>query len=143
VAKAKTWPDNPRALSGRLRRAATCLRKTGIEIVFKKEGRTRTRTISITRTPSPVAAERPGKFASAPSASSGPTQKSNPANGFAEQSPRTVAQDADGSGNGNASTVRDNPLENNVADGADGADANPRPQSGPEKTETPGWSARL
>ena len=34
VAKSKTWPDGPRALAGRLRRAATFLRKIGIEIGF-------------------------------------------------------------------------------------------------------------
>ena len=34
VAKSKTWPDSPRALAGRLRRAATFLRKIGIEIGF-------------------------------------------------------------------------------------------------------------
>ena len=38
VAKSKTWPDSPRALAGRLRRAATFLRKVGIEIVFEREG---------------------------------------------------------------------------------------------------------
>ena len=48
VAKAKTWPDSPRALSGRLRRAATFLRKVGIEIDYIKEGRARTRIIVIT-----------------------------------------------------------------------------------------------
>jgi hypothetical protein len=32
IAKSKTWPDTPRALAGRLRRAATFLRKIGIEI---------------------------------------------------------------------------------------------------------------
>ena len=32
IAKSKTWPDSPRALSGRLRRAATFLRKIGIEV---------------------------------------------------------------------------------------------------------------
>ena len=48
VAKSKTWPDSPRALSGRLRRAATFLRKIGIDIAFTKEGRARTRTITIT-----------------------------------------------------------------------------------------------
>ncbi len=48
IAKAKTWPDSPRALSGRLRRAATFLRKIGIEIEFTKEGRARTRMINIT-----------------------------------------------------------------------------------------------
>ena len=36
VAKSKTWPDSPRALAGRLRRAATFLRKIGIDIGFKQ-----------------------------------------------------------------------------------------------------------
>ena len=45
--KAKTWPDSPRSLAGRLRRAATFLRKVGIEIGFEREGRGRTRTIYI------------------------------------------------------------------------------------------------
>ena len=36
IAKAKTWPDGPRALAGRLRRAATFLRKTGIEVAFTR-----------------------------------------------------------------------------------------------------------
>ena len=48
VAKSKTWPASPRALSGRLRRAATFLRKTGIEIDYVKKGRPRTRVIFIT-----------------------------------------------------------------------------------------------
>src|SRR5690606_521847 len=48
VAKSKTWPDSPRALAGRLRRAATFLRKVGIEIGFGREGRARTRVIRIT-----------------------------------------------------------------------------------------------
>ena len=43
VAKSKTWPDSPWALAGRLRRAATFLRKIGIEISFEREGRARTR----------------------------------------------------------------------------------------------------
>jgi hypothetical protein len=47
LVKAKTWPDSPRALAGRLRRAATFLRKVGIEIGFTKEGRARTRIIRV------------------------------------------------------------------------------------------------
>src|SRR5208337_4162578 len=39
VAKSRTWPGNPSALGGRLRRAATFLRKVGIEISFEREGR--------------------------------------------------------------------------------------------------------
>ena len=48
VAKSKTWPASPRALSGRLRRTATFLRKVGIDIDHSKEGRARTRVIHIT-----------------------------------------------------------------------------------------------
>jgi hypothetical protein len=48
VAKSKIWPDSPRALAGRLRRAATFLRKIGIEICFDRKGRARTRVIHVT-----------------------------------------------------------------------------------------------
>ena len=143
VAKSKTWPDGPRALAGRLRRAATFLRKIGIEIGFGREGRARTRTISITTIQTFSTPEKPGAEPSAPSASSAPMPKSNPANGFAAQSVRTVARDADGSGNGNAPTVRTNPLKNNAGTAADGVDANLPAQSGLEKTEAPGWRTRL
>jgi hypothetical protein len=141
--KSKTWPDSPRALSGSLRRAATFLRKIGIDVVFKKEGRTRTRIIYITTTAPSTTPEKPGAQPSAPSASSAFMPKSNPANDFAVQSLRTVAHDADGSGNGNAPTVRANSLKTNAGTAADGADANPPLQSGPEKTGAPGWSTRL
>ena len=143
VAKSKTWPDGPRALAGRLRRAATFLRKIGIEIGFRREGRARTRTIDITTIQTFSTPEKPGAEPSAPSASSAPMRKSNPASGFAAQAMRTVARDTDGSGNGNAPTVRTNPLKNNAETGADHTDANPPPQSAPEKTGAPGWSARL
>jgi hypothetical protein len=49
VAKSKNWPDSPRGLAGRLRRAVTFLRKVGINIGFDREcSRARTRTIHIT-----------------------------------------------------------------------------------------------
>jgi hypothetical protein len=41
------WPNSPRALAGRLRRAQTLLRTMGIEIDFSREGRLGTRTIRI------------------------------------------------------------------------------------------------
>lgn len=143
AAKSKTWPDGPRALSGRLRRAATFLRKIGIEIGFGREGRARTRNITITTIQTFFAPEKLGAEPSAPSASSAPMPKSNPANGFAAQPLQTVVHDADGSGNGNAPTVRANPLKTNAGTAADGADANLPLQSGPEKTGAPGWSTRL
>jgi hypothetical protein len=142
AAKSKNWPDSPRALAGRLRRAATFLRKIGIEVVFKKEGRTRARIINITVTPPSAAPENAGAQPSAPSASSASVPKSNPGNGFAAQSLRTVAHDADGSGEGNAPTVRANPLKTNAGNAADGADANLPPQSALEKAGAPGWRAQ-
>src|SRR4029434_6248832 len=39
VAKSKTWPDSPRALAGRLGRAAAVPRKVGIEIGAVTRGR--------------------------------------------------------------------------------------------------------
>ena len=57
------WPKNPRALAGRLRRAQPGLRSLGIDIVFSREGRAGTRTITMSwsvehtvRTVSPSAA---------------------------------------------------------------------------------------
>ena len=45
--RSRLWPNSPQALSGRLRRAATFLRKVGIEFDFDREGRSRTRIIQI------------------------------------------------------------------------------------------------
>jgi hypothetical protein len=147
VAKSKTWPDGPRALAGRLRRAATFLRKIGIEISFGREGRARTRTIHIATTPSYSVSENTGVQPSASSAASASRSKSNPANGFAAPPLRTVANEADGpadvGGRGGAEIVRANPLKTNAVTAADGVDANHTPQSAPEKTRAPGWRARL
>jgi hypothetical protein len=143
VAKSKTWPDSPRALAGRLRRAATFLRKIGIEISFGREGRARTRTIRVTTTPNHPAPEYAGVLPSAPSASSAPMSKPKTTNGFAAPDLRTVATDADGSGGGPAHTVRANPLKSNAGTAADGADANYPSRSAPENGGVSGWRARL
>src|SRR5260370_42637694 len=44
---AAAWPKNPRALSGRLRRAQAFLRVMGVHIAFSREGRAGTRVIRI------------------------------------------------------------------------------------------------
>ena len=52
VTNGKTWPSTPRALSGRLRRAATFLRTVRIHIDFdQKVGRNRTRLMTIATGP--------------------------------------------------------------------------------------------
>jgi hypothetical protein len=60
VAKSKSFPDRPNALSNRLRRAAPFLRKLGIEITYDREGRARTRMIRITQKLRNVATEGGG-----------------------------------------------------------------------------------
>lgn len=139
MAKSKTWPDSPRALAGRLRRAATFLRKIGVEIGFEREGRARTRIIHIAAATSP-APDWQGAQPSAPSASSSPSPKSNAANRFTPPDLRTVANDADRRSNCGAQTVRANTLNHDGRDGADDADANRPFQSTSGKA---GWSAHL
>jgi hypothetical protein len=139
VTKSKSWPDSPRSLSGRLRRAATFLRKIGIDISFEREGRARTRTIVITTTDD-AAPENDGTRPSAPSASSTSPAKLNGNKWFTATPLRTVVDDADGRARGTNSTVRASPLKSNGGNGADGADANLPPQSAPENA---GWRARL
>jgi hypothetical protein len=147
AAKSKAWPDSPRALSGRLRRAASFLRKIGIEISFGREGRARTRMIRVTTTASQSTSESAGARPSASSAQSAFEPKSKPARSFAAAPPRTVANNADGStdgsGGGDTPTVRANPLKSHNSTGADCADANLLPQSALEKTGVPSWGERL
>jgi hypothetical protein len=68
--------------------------------------------------------------------------KSNPGNGLVAQSLRTVAHDADGSGKGNAPTVRANPFKTKAENAADGADANLPSQSALENAGALGWRAQ-
>ena len=143
VAKSKTWPDSPRALGNRLRRAATFLRKIGIEIDFVKEGRARTRIIRVTVASAHRAGEREEVQPSAPSASSAPLPKSKPSNGFAPYDLRTVGSDADGGGNEPVEIVRANPLKSNGKDNADDADANSLSHSPPKDGSASGWSRSI
>lgn len=143
IAKSKTWPDSPRALSGRLRRAATFLRKIGIEVSFEREGRARTRIIRITAAGADPLPECGGVQPSAPSVPSARRPKSIPDNDFAASAPRTVVNDADARASGRVDSARANPLKSNGRTVADDADTNCAAQSEPEKTDTTTWRARL
>jgi hypothetical protein len=137
VAKSKAWPDSARALAGRLRRAATLLRKIGIEIGFAREGRARTRIIRISTT-EPPSPENRGAQPSAWSAPSGDLPKPIPANGFAAAGLRTVG---DATAGANGSIVYAKTLKINGETDADGADANRPPRS--ELENRPARRARL
>jgi hypothetical protein len=139
-AKSKTWPDSPRALAGRLRRAATFLRKIGIDIGFEREGRARTRMIRITTPGQPASSETQGAQPSASSTPPADQPKPNSGNGFASAGLRTVGSLADGSTGGNGSPARTNPLKSNTETDADGVDARHPRQS---TAENAGWRARL
>jgi len=147
VAKSKTWPASPRALSGRLRRAATFLRKVGIEIDHIKEGRARTRIIVITAKEGSTSPDYGGAQPSAPSASSATPPNGNETNVLGDATLRTVngvADDRADAGYGETgATVRANPMKSEVTDGADATDAKSPSQSGPEKSEGQGWRATL
>ena len=140
VAKAKTWPDSPRALAGRLRRAATFLRKIGVDIGFEREGRARTRVIRITAASSPRALESEAAEPSAPSAPSATPSATNPVNSLAMSVLRTVGDRADDNGRPSVPTVRRSTPTCMGRTDADGADANHVLQSAPGRT---GWRARL
>ena len=142
IAKSKIWLDSPRALSGRLRRAETFLRKIGIELSFEREGRARTRIIRITFTGADSVPQCGGQ-PSAPSVPSAPRQKSIPDNDVAAPDPLTVANDADGRASGPVESVYTNPLKTNGRTDADDADANCASQSKPEKTDATSWRERL
>jgi hypothetical protein len=144
VAKSRTWPASSRALSGRLRRAATFLRKIGIEIDYIREGRARTRVIHITARGNPAG---PDYDRAQPSSSSANSLKGNGNNAFAKANMRTIGDTADGkaedSNTEKGPTVRANLLKSGDTDGTDSADANPLSQSGPEKNGQQGWRATL
>jgi hypothetical protein len=136
IAKSKDWPSSPRTLSGRLRRAATFLRKIGIEVGFKKEGRARTRIVHITAS----APDNAGAQPSAPSAQPAPGANGTNVIDFAATGLRTVARNENGN---DAQTVRANRLGANPGSTADGADAKSPPQSAVDGTVTPSWRGKL
>jgi hypothetical protein len=136
IAKSKTWPDNPRALSGRLRRAATFLRKVGIEVAFNKEGRARSRIVHITASAPEDAGARP----SAPSAQSASGANSTNVIDFTANGLRTVAVNENGS---DVPTVRANRPGTNAGSAADGADAKSPSPSAAGGTGTLGWRGRV
>jgi hypothetical protein len=90
VTKSKTWPKGAGALSGRVRRAATFLRKVGIEVSSERKGRTRTRTIEIKTIACPAEPNDEGQGPSASAASSAPEPGTNTASHFAPVSVQTI-----------------------------------------------------
>jgi len=110
--KLKEWPPTPRALSGRLRRAAATLRRVGIGVTFIREGHARVRTITLAQI------------------KQGNDRPHRPHRPQSQDFNSLAADDADANGRDGEATVRTNPLKNKAADDADGRDASFPTQTG-------------
>ncbi len=136
--KLKGWPATPRALSGRLRRAAPNLRKVGIGVDFDRDSnKKRARIICL----SGVSADSAGKTASVPSEPSAAPKRSRDFNSLATDGPA----DANPYGDDTVRpTVRHNLLNTNGSDDTDGSDAKIPARSigaGPDSASLPGNSS--
>jgi hypothetical protein len=138
VAKSKAWPDSPRALAGRLRRAAAFLRKVGIEVTFGREGRARTRTIRLAAGLENTVA-RPSTPSALPPSEVAPLRS----NGLPADAARTVVGPADGSKADPPTSVRSKPLKTNGGTVADDADGRVAHRSGLEENTGAAWRGRL
>ncbi|MET4482351.1 hypothetical protein [Bradyrhizobium sp. F1.13.3] len=143
AAKTKDWPKVPNTLSGKLRRAATFLRKVGIDIDFGRDTkRLRTRTITVTRMQA-AGAEKQGPGASAASAPSDSTAITGTDNAFSAASAWTQDAHADDVTSRDDQIVRKISLDNNAADGADGADAVHPLESESKEVPVDHWTGRI
>jgi hypothetical protein len=142
MTRSRDWPNSPDALSNRLRRAATFLRKVGVEIAFDRVGKHRTREITITTFLAPeIGGEKASEVSvvSAPHISLGTPADTLPDGEDPEVSAiYDQASAAPSGGHLDAKTaspsvrpsVRLNPLKDKAADAADTSDASPPPYLG-------------
>jgi hypothetical protein len=110
--RGKAWPATPRALSARLRRAATFLRKVGVTIEFLRQGHEKARLICIEGKSAGGGTEI-GDFASAPSASSETGHKTMKQHGLFANANADAKSTADANADGiREFCVRAQPKEN-------------------------------
>jgi hypothetical protein len=124
ASKAKTWPNTPRALSGRLRRAAPNLRRVGINVIFG-DRQTRERPIRIT-------ADRRDILPSQPS----PSSSGKGINGAGDDGRVSDVSMDDGS---RVRTVMRDQAKSQAHDSRDGDDGRLQPCSGGDQ-ETGVWT---
>jgi len=126
AAREKSWPKRADVLSGKLRRVAPALRRTGIHVAFDRSGHTRTIHIETRAAP-----EQQGETASQASQASPLWEKPSKNNGQghdaddAAMTPRDAAMTPASQGG-----VTANPLEATANDANDGNDAVLHPQLG-------------
>jgi hypothetical protein len=120
AAREREWPKRADALSGKLRRVAPALRRTGIHVAFSRTGQARTIRIETRAAPE----QRP-KTASQASQASQPGGNPSKNNGKASDAGDAAVTPGDASG------VTVNPLKTRANDAGDANDAALPPSSGP------------
>jgi hypothetical protein len=143
ITRTNDWPKSPRALSGRLRRAAPLLRKAGIKIEFEKDKtRKRTRKIIITNSSAGGAPEKEAETSSKPSELS----ETRPGAAISETRSLDAKQAVDDQSGSKSATgaasVRSNSLKQNEMDDVDDVDVK-IPGESDASTTSAGWRARL
>ena len=160
--KSKAWPGNASALSGKLRRVATVLRKAQprIDIDFDHKGkdRKRTRTLFLFFYATEEEGETPSAASAAPAFNeNNELQRTGPENAAVRNVQRSVHfADDDGVADGGASDTDglafsgevpqgfENASHSDFADAADGADAvSPSSSVGAKEKKTGDWSGEL
>lgn len=121
-ARSSDWPKSARGLSERLKRAETVLRKIGIRIKRRKEGRSRNRILVISnaafRGADPETFEQP----SAPSSSSAQIKKVSGPSEIRTEGLQTQPIMADATSKRSSKTARSKALKRNEMDDADDTD---------------------
>jgi len=115
TARSKAWPQSSKALSGKLRRLAPILRKSGVSIEFDRAGHARTRIMRITRHHQVL----PNEMAINASAASAVENKQSAFNDLTTSTARTLPTPEDAELEDRTDSVRSNPLIPKVADDAD------------------------
>jgi hypothetical protein len=127
AARERDWPKRADTLSGKLRRVAPALRRTGIHVAFSRTGQTRTIRIEARAAP-----EQGGKTVSQASQVSQPRGNPSKNNGQAHDAHDATMTPDDATMTPNDATgVTANPLNSPANDAHDANDANLRPSSGP------------
>jgi hypothetical protein len=146
VARSRNWPQSPRGMAGRVRRAATFLRKVGIDVSFSREGPTRKRTIHVVAVRG-LPTENGGARSSAPAGPSASIVTTTITKEIAAPAAIQAAKGADGVADGyrprSLLVARANALKNGTSAVMDGTNANSSYMSVLAKPVLLPWKGRL
>ena len=136
ISKERDWPKRPNTLSGKLKRAASALRKIGVHVTLgRRAGHAGERMLTIEKRGRPDYRPETSSALSAPSAKPSRSSKIDSVSAdYAGDRPARADDDATSADNpltiAGKTIVSVSPLQNNGSDNADGADDLSEQQSG-------------